>query len=146
MNVLRPPRVDGTREENLSTEPLPDRRASDLRSGQDRRQRDRRNAAPRWRILARFTLLYLLAFGLLLAWFETVHRLNPQAWPYTFLALPPNNKGDCAYLADLNAAYNVKKAAHFLDRDRLSTWSSEALQKGVPVGGSTFTATSMAAG
>ena len=74
-----------------------------------------------------------------LDWFETVHRLNPQVWPYTFTR---GNRPDTRrigaetkdrefiYLVDLMARYKPEKAVHFLESDRASDASLEAWNKG----------------
>jgi class 3 adenylate cyclase len=71
-------------------------------------------------------------------WFETVHRLNPQAWPYTFVrGNQPDTRrlGDAVptdefiYLVDLSSRHAPEKAVRFLEPDRgspaaLGAWSS----------------------
>jgi class 3 adenylate cyclase len=78
----------------------------------------------------------------LLDWFDTVHRLNPQAWPYIFIR---GNQADTrrvgdevperefVYVADLNARYFPDKSAHFLEPDRGSDAALEVMATGALV-------------
>ena len=77
-----------------------------------------------------------------LAWFQTVHRLNPHAWLYTFVrGNQPDTRriGDAAgkdefvYLVDLSSAFEVARAAHFLEPDKGSEWSLKAWNEGALV-------------
>jgi len=79
----------------------------------------------------------------LLDWFDTVHRLSPQAWPYIFVRGnqpdtrrigDPKGEREFVYLGDLNARYTPMRSAHFLEPDRgsdagLAAWESGRLRE-----------------
>lgn len=62
-----------------------------------------------------------------LAWFETVHRIEPRAWLYSYMVVPSDRQpaqSDATtkelkiiYLVDLWTNYDVTKAATFLESD-----------------------------
>jgi class 3 adenylate cyclase len=78
-----------------------------------------------------------------LDWFDTVHRLRPQAWPYLFVRGnepdtrrigEPKGEREFVYLADLNARYTPARSAQFLEPDRgsdagLGAWTSGTLRE-----------------
>ncbi|HEY9646143.1 MAG TPA: HAMP domain-containing sensor histidine kinase [Chroococcidiopsis sp.] len=65
-----------------------------------------------------------------LAWFETVHRIEPRAWLYSYRVMPvsgqnqrargtvPADQLEIVYLVDLWANYDAAKAARFLETER----------------------------
>jgi class 3 adenylate cyclase len=75
----------------------------------------------------------------ILDWFDSVHRLDPQAWPYIFIrGNQPDTRraGDevpereFIYLVDLNARYSPDRSVHFLEPDRGSDAALEVLSTG----------------
>jgi HAMP domain-containing protein len=50
----------------------------------------------------------------LLNWLETIHKIEPRAWPY--LWVNGESTGEIIYVADLSARYNPQKSALFLER------------------------------
>ena len=62
------------------------------------------------------------------AWFTTIHRLNPQVWPYTFV----RDKDQAVYLVDLDLGAE-KPTAHFRERDALNAWARQVFETGAPV-------------
>ena len=48
----------------------------------------------------------------IIAWFDTIHHIEPRAWPYTFL----KDGNDLVFITDLYAKYNTEKAATFRER------------------------------
>ena len=76
-----------------------------------------------------------------LALFEIVHRVEPRAWPYTFVrggegarrVGPKKPEPEFVYLVDLWSRYDAKKAAKFLTADTGSEWGVRALETGALV-------------
>jgi len=48
----------------------------------------------------------------LLNWLDTVHQVEPLAWPYLYVR-KPGSTADLLFVIDLNAKYDRSKAAHF---------------------------------
>jgi class 3 adenylate cyclase len=74
-----------------------------------------------------------------LDWFETVHQLDPQAWPYLFVRgnRPDTRRAgdevperEFIYLADLYARHAPERAVHFLEPDRGSEYGMAAWSTG----------------
>ncbi|XGW00372.1 MAG: ATP-binding protein [Leptolyngbya sp. BL-A-14] len=77
-----------------------------------------------------------------LAWFETVHRIEPRAWLYTYVADKAKNnrrigissveKNDLEiiYLVDLWAKYNPSKSVRFLESGVPATVTQQVLEHG----------------
>jgi class 3 adenylate cyclase len=74
--------------------------------------------------------------------FEIVHRVEPRAWPYTFVrggaedtrrVGPKKGDPEFVYVVDLWARYDAKKATKFLSSDTGSEWSQKAWDTGALV-------------
>ncbi len=70
---------------------------------------------------------------------ELVHRVEPRAWPYTFVRGdqpdtrregPRAASPEFVYLVDVNARHDTTKAARFLESDRGSPWATMAWERG----------------
>jgi signal transduction histidine kinase len=83
-----------------------------------------------------------------LAWFETVHSIEPRAWLYTYtfgkakdnrrigqaaVASDQLDQLEIIYLVDLWADHNPSKAVHFLEAGIPATVTYEVIQKGIIV-------------
>jgi class 3 adenylate cyclase len=77
----------------------------------------------------------------ILSLFEIVHRVEPRAWPYTFVrggegarrVGPKKPDPEFVYVVDLLARYDAKKATKFLASDTGSEWSVRAFETGALV-------------
>jgi class 3 adenylate cyclase/HAMP domain-containing protein len=81
-------------------------------------------------------------FARQLAVLEQVHRLEPRAFPYTFVrggeadtrrAGAPAASPEFVYLVDVNAGHDRARAARFLEPDTGSAWAKEAWDRAVLV-------------
>jgi class 3 adenylate cyclase len=76
-----------------------------------------------------------------LSLFEIVHRVEPRAWPYTFVrggegarrVGPKKPDPEFVYVVDLMARYDAKKATKFLASDTGTPWSVRAYETGTLV-------------
>ncbi len=59
----------------------------------------------------------------LLNWLDTVHQIEPQAWPY--LWVNGETEEEVIYIVDLAARYNPIKATLFLDHKQSGPWLTE---------------------
>ncbi len=77
-----------------------------------------------------------------LAWFETVHRIEPRAWLYTYVAGKASNNRrvgvssvrqnelEIIYLVDLWAKYNPSKSVRFLESGVPGLVTQQVLERG----------------
>jgi hypothetical protein len=82
-------------------------------------------------------------FATQLNWLATVNRLEPRAWPYTYVpGNQPNtrrrgaaigNQNEVIFLVDLWAKTEPDKAAKFLEPYEASPWMVQSLQQGTLV-------------
>ena len=76
-----------------------------------------------------------------LAWFQTVHRIEPRVWLYSYIVGParqnrrigaspvPSDRLEIIYLVDLWAAYQPEKASKFLEPDEAGGAANQILRE-----------------
>lgn len=60
-----------------------------------------------------------------LEWLDTVHQINLNIWPYTYVL---DNQNEVVYLVDSWAKYDTSKAAKFLDKER-DEWAVKSIKE-----------------
>lgn len=61
-----------------------------------------------------------------LAWLDTVHQINRNIWPYTYVL---GKQNEIVYLVDLWAKYDPSKAAKFLETEN-NEWAAKSIKQG----------------
>jgi methyl-accepting chemotaxis protein len=65
-------------------------------------------------------------FNRQLAWLDTVHQINRNIWPYTYVL---GKQNEIVYLVDLWAKYDPSKAAKFLETSK-NEWAAKSIKQG----------------